>query len=130
MAQSKRIGQQKGAEMDPSNLFTIGAILLYGAYEYHRREQLHRTVLQNIREGLPPPVPEIKITVLKLWTTGIVSGILFFTSLGLIFLRPRIIYGGEYFYMLAFMFFTIFLLLLLILLRDIRTRHDNSIRQQ
>ncbi|MDP2886336.1 MAG: hypothetical protein Q8P51_15075 [Ignavibacteria bacterium] len=113
--------------MDFSSLFTVVGILLYGAYEYHRREQLHRAVLQNLREGIPPVVSETKPAVLKLWTTGIVSGILLLTSLGLPFLRPRIIYGGDYLYILAFVFFTIFLLLLLILLRDIRARHDNSI---
>jgi hypothetical protein len=126
-AQSKRIEQQKGAEMDFSSLLTVVGILLYGAYQYHQREQLHRTLLQNLREGLPPVVPETRPEVLKLWTTGIVSGILLLTALGFLFLRPRIIYGGEYVYILAFMFFTIFLLLLLILLRDIRARHDNSI---
>ncbi len=115
--------------MDFSSLFTVTGILLYGAYEYHRRERLHRTILQNLREGIPPVVPEIKPEVLKLWTTGIVSGVLLLISLGLLYLRPRIIYGGEYFYILAFMFFTIFLLLLLILLRDIRARHDNSVPQ-
>jgi hypothetical protein len=129
LAQSKRIGQQKGAKMDISSLPTVVGILLYGAYEYHRREQLHRTVLQNLREGIQPVVPETRPAVLKLWTTGIVSGILLLSGLGLLFLRPRIIYGGEFLYILAFMFFTIFLLLLLILLRDIRARHDNSIPQ-
>lgn len=113
--------------MDFYSLFTVVGILLYGAYEYHRREQLHRSVLQNLREGILPVAPETKPAVLKLWTTGIVSGILLLTCLGLLFLRPRIIYGGEFVYILASMFFTIFLLLLLILLRDIRARHDNSI---
>jgi hypothetical protein len=113
--------------MDFSSLSTVAGILLYGAYEYRRREQLHRIVLQNLREGIPPVVPETRPAVLKLWTTGIISGILLLSGLGLLFLRPRIIYGGEFLYILAFMFFTIFLLLLLILLRDIRARHDNSI---
>ncbi len=113
--------------MDFSSLFIVAGILLYGASEYHRREKLHQTVLRNLREGIQPVVPETKPAVLKLWTTGIVSGILLLTCLGLLFLRPRIIYGGEYVYILAFMFFTIFLLLLLILLRDTRARHNNSI---
>lgn len=113
--------------MDFSSLFTVVGILLYGAYEYHRREQLHRKVLRDLREGKPPVVQETKPAVLKLWTTGIVSGILLLSVLGFLFLRPRIIYGGEYLYILAFMFFTIFLLLLLMFLRDIRVRHNNSI---
>lgn len=112
--------------MDYSSLVIVGGILAYGAHEYRRREQLHRLALRDLQEGKEPTVPETRPAILKLWTTGIVAGLLLLAGLGLLFLRPRIIYGGEYLFVLVFIFLTIFLLLLLILVRDIRAHSKKS----
>ena len=53
--------------MDYSSPIIAAAILLYGTFEYRRRERLHRLDMEYLRRGIEPP-PESELLV-PLWRT-------------------------------------------------------------
>ena len=113
--------------MNSSDLTVIFCILMYGAFQYWRRETEHRHTIIRLRKGLELPQQERKPEVYRLWTTGFVAFILLACSLGaLVFvLRLGIRHGGPYL-MFPLMFFPIFIMLVLMLIRDIKMRRQRQ----
>ena len=73
--------------MDRSSLSTLiwtAAILLYGVYEYRRRERKHRLDMDYLRRGIEPP-PESELLV-PLWRTVTVAITAFILIVGAVFL--------------------------------------------
>lgn len=115
--------------MNYSDFLIPAFITVYGIFEYQKREQRHRERIALLQSGIEPSFTLQKPEIIKLWITGIVSGLLLATILGFLFLRPRIEYGGNT--VLLFLpgfFFIIFVILILILLRDIKAyrQHPKS----
>ena len=103
-----------------SSLFWAVSIIVYGIFEYQRREQNHRMTLLALKYGKEPPSFEPKPQIWKLFTTGFVVLILLAASIGLIVWSRHIIHGGWTLYILAGLFLAIFAPLAYVLVRDIQ----------
>ena len=108
------------------DLTIIFGILMYGAFQYWRRETEHRHTIIRLRKGMELPQQKRKPEVYKLWTTGFVAFLLLACSLGAIMLRPKIRYGGETMLFFATVSFSVFVMLMLILFRDIKARRQHQ----
>lgn len=98
------------------------AILIWAAFEYHRREQDHREVMVFLQRGLQPPPRSDSPQPFQLWTAGGVALLLIVLSIGLVWLAfsGSILYGSGALIVLAVPFVSMAILLLLIVRRDRR----------
>jgi hypothetical protein len=110
--------------MNVSDFLIPAGILLWAAFEYHRREQLHRETMAYLRNGVEPP-PQLNIPkTLHLWTVGGTAFLLLALSIGFLVLAigaptPQ---DSVPFVVLAVPFIAMAILLLLILRRDLKLR--------
>lgn len=106
-----------------STFLQVAAIVGYGVYQFYKREKIHRELVQSILEGKEPDVHEIRREpVPALWrlaSTGVIEVMLLAAIVWLVYVRSRILYGGEVTYIIALFFSIVFVFLLIILIRDI-----------
>jgi hypothetical protein len=109
---------------DISTFLQAAAIVAYGVYQFYKREKSHKELIQGILEGKETDVREIsQVPAPALWrlaTTSIIELMLLAAIVWLVYIRSRILYGGEITYIIAFFFSIIFVILLVVLLRDIK----------
>jgi hypothetical protein len=113
-------------------LFWVAGIITYGIYQYRKREQAHRLLIQSLIEGKEVTGVEMgtsaKVVPWRIWTISLVEALLLAAIVWLVSLHSRILYGGDVVYILAGVFLALFLTLLLILLREV-SRHRSQRRQ-
>jgi len=110
--------------MDYTGLAILLGIILYGAFEYHRREQLHKEAMAYLKRDLEPPAVSDKPQQWKIWTTGAVATLLllFVLTLFVFTAKAGLEKGGPYL-LVASPLTLILLLLLLIVRRDLKALH-------
>ncbi|MBM4169256.1 MAG: hypothetical protein FJ215_08885 [Ignavibacteria bacterium] len=105
-------------------------IVVWAAFEYHRREQEFKEKMAYFARGLPPPQPAPFHPSWRLWTTGLTALSLFAFVAGMVFLGittlPR--YRTSFF-LIALPFAFLLPVLLLILRRDYRIARRVSDRK-
>jgi hypothetical protein len=107
-----------------STFLQVAAIVGYGVYQFFKRERTHKALIQGILDGKEPDVREISQepapALWRLATISMIEVILLAAIAWLVYIRSRILFGGEVTYIIAFFFLIIFVFLLIILSRDIR----------
>jgi hypothetical protein len=112
--------------MNVANVLVLLGILTWAAFEYHRREQIHKETMAYLRNGVEPPTRSDTPRTLHLWTVGTTAILLLALSVGLLWYATSgsILYGygSEALVILAIPFTGLAILLLLILRRDMKLR--------
>lgn len=105
-------------------------ILLWAAFEYHRREQEYKETMAYLRRGIQPPSPPDIPKAVHLWTTGGVAILLLIVVSVLLWLvlNGSIIYGSGALIILAVPFTTLSALLFLIFRRDLKRRRNANVQ--
>lgn len=114
--------------MNTGDLVLPLAILIWAAFEYHRREQDHKEAMSYLQRGIEPPTQPDTPKTLHLWTVGTTAVLLFALSIGLLWyaMSGPVLYGSGALVMLAFPFAGMAILLLLILRRDLKRWKHSS----
>lgn len=101
--------------MDYTSVFTGIAIVLYGVFEYRRRERKYRLALEYLRRNIEPPaeageiVPRWRIVTLSLtaFITVAAAGILMFKGITNRYGAPLIVIACIFFFLAVPLLFMI-----------------------
>jgi hypothetical protein len=106
----------------------VAGIIGYGLYQYRKRGLAHRWLIRNLIEG--KEITSIKTDASakpipwRLWTIGFVEILLIGAIVWLLSLHSTIRYGGYFVYIIAGVFFALFLMLVSIVFRDFKRHQD------
>lgn len=110
----------------PQHLYTVlyvAGILSYGVRQYMKREKAHKVLIQSLLAGegsiQASPIEEPK-SVLYLIELIAMEILVLAGAIWVVYMQPRILYGGDVMYILAIFLLAWFALLLPVLIREIK----------
>lgn len=106
--------------MDYGSLSIVAAIVLYGTFEYHRREQRHREAMSYLRRGEQPPARPGNHLLVSLMTTGAVGVLLLVSGSMLIIHGVRIPRYGASIVPIGLIFALLAIPVIVMFVRDLR----------
>ena len=113
-----------------SDFLIVGGILAYGIRQYIKREKAHKALIRSLLAGegavQVSPVDETKPALWRLLTITAFEILLLAGIVWLVSIRNKILYGGDFTYIIALSFLVLFTFLLSILIRDIKVYRSSK----
>lgn len=108
----------------------VAGILAYGIRQYVKREKAHKELIQRLLGGEGAiQVSAISEPRTALWRLLTIAAFEIFLLAGIVWLmsiRNKILYGGEFTYIIALSFLVLFAFLMSILVRDIKVYRSSK----